>query len=318
VASVVADKYISHMPLERQLREMESLGLKGMRNSTLSRLSALAAASLEPLQEMILYELLKSELALHIDETRWKIQSKHEKDGYMWVISNRGGSYYFFKPTRSAKVVTEKLVGYSGPVVTDGWASYDGHLRRAKIPRAYCWAHARREFTCLEDHDPSVVPILDLMDKLFDLERKAKAFAELKIIRRNESVKVVISLRDLLMAELPKSRSQSKKRKGIIYVLKRWQGFTAFLTDTRIPLSNNEAERTIRHAVVGRKNYYGAGSHSGAETAATIFTIVESCKKNDVDPRSFLQASLQRVAAGEKLETPLAFARRTRSSQSAN
>ncbi len=81
VASVVADKYISHMPLERQTREMESLGLKGIKNSTLSRLCALAASSLEGLAAKILMELVQSDLALHIDETPWKIQNKNEKDG---------------------------------------------------------------------------------------------------------------------------------------------------------------------------------------------------------------------------------------------
>ncbi len=95
VTSVVADKYISHMPLERQTREMESLGLKGIKNSTLSRFCALAAASLEGLQEDILAELRLTDLALHIDETPWKVQNKAEKDGYLWVISNRSGSYYF-------------------------------------------------------------------------------------------------------------------------------------------------------------------------------------------------------------------------------
>jgi hypothetical protein len=56
VAGVVADKYVSHMPLERQTREMESLGLSGIKNSTLSRLCGLAAACLEPLHEKILRE----------------------------------------------------------------------------------------------------------------------------------------------------------------------------------------------------------------------------------------------------------------------
>lgn len=97
--------------------------------------------------------------------------------------------------------------------------------------------------------------------------------------------------------------------------MKRWVGFTRFIRDTRIPLSNNEAERTIRHAVMGRKNYYGSGNHVGAETAATLFTIIESAKKNDVDPRSFLQMSLDRVARGEDLETPLAYASRSRPPQ---
>jgi len=195
VASVVADKYISHMPLERQTREMESLGLKGIRNSTLSRHCALAAASLEKIQEKILSERVQSDLALHLDETPWKIQNKNEKDGYLWVISNRYGSYYFFKPTRSAKVISAKLAGYNGPVVTDGFTSYDSVLIEAKIPQAYCWAHARREFLPLEDHDPTVKPILDEIDSLFKIEREATDFEMLKSARTEKSAAIAATLK---------------------------------------------------------------------------------------------------------------------------
>jgi len=319
VASVVADKYISHVPLERQLREMESLGLRGMRNSTLSKLCALAAASLEPIAEDVLKEdLLPSELALHLDETPWKVQNKHEGDGYMWTISNHRGSYYFFAPTRSAELMSKKLAPFNGPVVTDGFVSYDTHLDTSKNPHAYCWAHARREFLPLESHDPTVKPILDLIDRLFEYERAAKDFEDLGQIRAEKSKSVLEELRLLLYQEHPKSRDESQKRKAIEYCLKRWSGLTLFADDTRIPLSNNEAERTIRHAVMGRKNYYGSGSHTGAQTAATLFTVIESCKKNEVDPRTFILMSLQKVARREPLETPLAFARRTRSSQNAH
>lgn len=312
VAAVVSDKYISHMPLERQTREMESLGLEGMKNSTLSRMCALAAATLESMQEKILREdLLPSDLALHLDETPWKIQNKHEKDGYMWVISNRYGSYYFYKPTRSGEVLREKLAGYSGPALTDGFSGYN-ILSELKIPQAYCWAHARREFLPIENHDPSVKPILDLIDRLFAVEREAKSFANLKLLRHDRSLPIAAELRTLLFEELQRSRSNSQKKKAIEYSLKRWDGLTMFLNDTRLPMSNNEAERTIRHAVMGRKNYYGSGSHSGAATAATLFTIIESAKKNDVDPRTFLLIALDRAARGEELETPLAYARRTR------
>lgn len=316
VASVVSDKYISHMPLERQTREMESLGLGSMKNSTLTRMCALAASSLEPLQEKILKEdLVPSDLALHVDETPWKIQNKSEKDGYMWTISNRYGAYYFYKPSRSAIVAVEKLIGYRGPVLTDGFKSYDGHLLEAGLPHAYCWAHVRREFLPLEDHDPTVKPILDLIDTLFAVEREAKDFTELKKLRELKSGPLLDDLRKLLFEELPRSRASSQKRKAIEYALKRWGGLTLFKTDTRLPLSNNEAERTIRHAVMGRKNYYGSGNHTGAETAATLFTIIESAKKNDIDPRTYLLMVLKQVARGEEPETPLAYARRTRSAQ---
>lgn len=317
VASVIADKYISHMPLERQTREMESLGLVGMKNSTLSRMAALGAAALEPMQEAILrQDLLTSDLGLHLDETPWKIQSKHERDGFMWVISNRYGSYYFFKPTRSGQVLREKLNGYAGPVLTDGFSGYNV-VAELGIKQGYCWAHARREFIPLEGHDPTVKPILDLMDELFAIEREAKTLADVGRLRQTKSKPVIEKLKNLLLEEHPRSRPGSQKRKAIEYATKRWDGLTLFLTETKLPLSNNEAERTIRHAVVGRKNYYGSGNHVGAETAATLFTVIESCKKNDIDPRTFLIMSLQRVACGEPLETPLAYARRTRSGQPA-
>jgi hypothetical protein len=64
--------------------------------------------------------------------------------------------------------------------------------------------------------------------------------------------------------------------------------------------------------VVGRKNFYGAATHSGADTAATLYTIIESCKKNDIDPESFLLSAMKVVAAGNKPLTPLAYARQTR------
>ncbi len=217
-----------------------------------------------------------------------------------------------------SSVVADKFEDYSGPVMTDGYKSYDSVLAELKVPRAYCWSHARREFLPLESHDPTVKPILDLIDKLFEVERRAKSFEELRSLRDQESSRLANELKPLLQAELGNSRLGSQKRKAIEYSLSRWQGLTLFLKDTRVPMSNNEAERTIRHSVVGRKNFYGSGSHSGAATAATLYTIVESCKKNDLDPRTFILMSLQRAAQGAELETPLAFARRTRSSQDAD
>lgn len=124
VASVVSDKYLLHMPLDRQAREMKSLGLSGMQTSTLSRFCALSAASFEEMAERIKNELLEAakHVALHLDETPWKIQNKEQKDGYMWVISSRLGSYYFYEPTRAGQAMKEKIMCYTGAVLTDGYS----------------------------------------------------------------------------------------------------------------------------------------------------------------------------------------------------
>lgn len=312
VASVVADKYISHLPLERQTRQMESLGLRGMRTSTLARQCGVAAAALEPVVSRIKQELFASDVALHLDETPWKIQAKAQNNGYMWTISCRFGSYYFFKPSRAGAEIRAELEGYLGPVVTDGYSGY-GALDEAKIEQGCCWAHARRKFFELESVDASVSPILDMIDELFAVERKAKTLKEVAHVREAESVAIASRLKQKLLDEWPSSRPQSAKRNAIEYLTKRWPQFTLFLRNWRVPLSNNEAERTIRHAVMGRKNYYGAATHTGAETAATLFTIVETCKKNEIDPRGYLLLTLKRLAAGEDVLTPLEYARQLRS-----
>jgi transposase len=313
VASVVSDKYVSHMPLDRQTKEMHSLGLHGIRTSTLSRFCALSAASLEEMCERIKDELLEEakRIALHLDETPWRIQNKDQKDGYMWIISSRLGSYYFYKPTRAGEVIREKLEGYTGRVLTDGFSGYNV-LDEIGIEQGFCWSHGRRGFIPIEKDDPGAKAILDDIDELFRIERKAKSFDELKVLRDIESRKVVERLRTKLIDEYPKSRPKSLKRKAIEYLMKRWVGFTLFLDDIRLPLSNNEAERTIRHAVVGRKSYHGSNNHSGAETAATHFTIIETCKKNEIDPRQFILMTLKRIAAGLPVWTPLEYAKHLR------
>lgn len=315
VASVVSDKYLLHLPLDRQAHEMKSLGLPGMLTSTLSRFCALSAASFEDMAERIKDELLKAaeSVALNLDETPWRIQNKEQKDGYMWVISSRLGSYYFYKPTRAGDVIKEKLEGYNGAVMTDGYSGY-GVLDESGIKQGFCWSHGRRNFLPIEKGDPGVKFILDDIDELFAIEREAKTFDQLKELRNERSRAVIARIHEKLLQEYPKSRPKSLKRKAIEYLMKRWKGFTLFLDDIRLPLSNNEAERTIRHAVVGRKNYHGSNNHTGAETAATHFTIIESCKKNEIDPRQFILLSLKRIAAGKPVMTPLEYAKHLRSS----
>lgn len=313
VASVVSDKFLLHMPLDRQAREMKSLGLSGMQTSTLSRFCALSAASFEDMAERIKVELLEAaqSVALHLDETPWRIQNKEQKDGYMWVISSRLGSYYFYKPTRAGEAIKEKILGYTGSVLTDGYSGY-GILDDIGVKQGFCWSHGRRGFLPIENGDAGVKSILDDIDELFAIEREAKTFDELKILRNDRSRAVIVRIFEKLLQEYPKSRPKSLKRKAIEYLTKRWKGFTLFLDDIRLPLSNNEAERTIRHAVVGRKSYHGSNNHTGAETAATHFTIIESCKKNEVDPRRFILMSLKRIAAGKSVMTPLEYAKHLR------
>ena len=90
------------------------------------------------------------------------------------------------------------------------------------------------------------------------------------------------------------------------------EGLTRFLGDVRIPLTNNDAERAVRQAVMGRKNFYGSRSIDAADFAATIYSVIESRKKVELDPKNFIKMAVLRAIRGQEAITPLDFAKSIR------
>lgn len=311
--SVVRDKYEYHLPLERQTRAMEALRLKGVGTKTLYNLCEAVSVHLEPVVEAIRKDILSSDLCVHMDETPWPIQGKDD-DGYMWILSNQAGSLYRFEPTRSGKIADEMLGDYEGPLLSDAYNGYDRFKKRKGIQLGHCWAHGRRKFFEIREIYPESEEILDFMENLFAIEREAKTYEELEILRREKSKPVVDQIYLWLVERKSRHLPESAFTKGVDYMLKRRREFTAFLLDTRIPLSNNEAERTVRHAVMGRKNFYGSKTINGADTAAILYTVIESCKKVELDPTTFLRQAIVRNNHKQPHVTPLQFARELRKS----
>lgn len=311
--SVVRDKYEYHLPLERQTRQMESAGLK-VGTKTLSNLGSAVAVHMEPVTSLILRGILEADLGVNCDETPWPIVGNHDDDGYMWAASNQAGTYYRFEPTRSGKVIAEILAGYEGPVLADGYGGYNRLKKNKKINLANCWAHARRRFFDLDKNYPEDVGwILDRMRDLFVIEREAKDYDHLGELRHEKSKLLIDEIKTWLMAMKLKHLPESTFIvQAVNYTLNHWDGLTKFLNDVRIPLTNNDAERAMRHAVMGRKNFYGSKTINGADTAATLYTVIESCKKVELDPTTFIRQAIHRNNHGEPLITPLQYARQIR------
>jgi len=75
-----------------------------------------------------------------------------------------------------------------------------------------------------------------------------------------------------------------------------WAGLTVFVDRPTLPMDNNAAERALRGAVVGRKNFYGSGSQWSGELAATMFTLLVTMRRWRINPRTWLTAYLQACA----------------------
>jgi len=177
---------------------------------------------------------------------------------------------------------------------------YEEMRKPAPIIELPCWSHARRKFYELAalKKAPIAIEAVRRIDELFTIEREIKGLpAEARVaVRQERSRPLVAELETWLRAERAKLSSKNPVAKAINYSLKRWTAVTRFLTDGRICLSNNAAERALRGIAVGRHNWTFAGSDRGGQRAAAIYTLIETCKLNAVDPRAWLADVLSRLA----------------------
>jgi hypothetical protein len=63
----------------------------------------------------------------------------------------------------------------------------------------------------------------------------------------------------------------------------------------------------FRSPVVGRKTWYGTHSKLGARTSAILFSIVETCKLNGVNPREYFKQVTDHLLQGNQPYTPNQF-----------
>jgi len=128
------------------------------------------------------------------------------------------------------------------------------------------------------------------IDALFAIEREINGLSadERKAARQNQSVPLLASLEAWMRNERAKLSRHNHVAKAMDYILKRWDAFSRFLEDGRICLSNNAAERAIRGLALGRKSWLFVGSDRGGERAAMMYSLIVTCKLNDVDPQAWL------------------------------
>ena len=135
------------------------------------------------------------------------------------------------------------------------------------------------------------------IDALFEIERdiNGKPPPERRRVRAEHSRPLVAELKLWLRTQRAKLSAHSETAKAIAYSLNRWSGLVRFLDDGRLCMTNNAAERALRCVAVGRHNWTFAGSDEGGRRAAAIYTLVETCKLNGVDPRAWLADVLARL-----------------------
>lgn len=310
--SAVTQKFLNFLPYERQRREMRRSGLN-IPTVTLCRLESGVTAHLESVAEKIREDILSTKhLAVGLDETKWPILLGKDKGiGYFWIICNQAGSYYRFEPTRSGQIAMELLKDFRGSVISDKFGGYLQFIKNENINWGLCLAHARRDFASLQKVDVNAKDcgeVLSIMDKVFAIEHETHSWEELSRLRKEKTKKLMEELK-VKLEELADGFFHSEDMgKAIYYILNSWDQFMTFIKDVKLPVSNNESERALRQVVLGRKNYRGSNSIDAADRAAVMFTIIESCKKAELDPEDYIRYVIEENHHGREALTPLKLA----------
>ena len=207
--------------------------------------------------------------------------------------------FFRYSPDRKGLHPQTHLQSFQGILQADGYAGFH-HLYGEQIREAACWAHVRRKFYDL--HQATKSPIaLEAMQRiaaLYAIEAEIRGQTpEIRQIQRQARAGPLIEdLKQWLDQQLKTLSTKSELALAIRYARSRWPALCRYVDHGIVEIDNNVAERSLRMIALGRKNYLFAGSHSGGERAAAIYSLIGTAKLNGVEPLAYLRHVLTHIA----------------------
>lgn len=291
-AQVMYQKYINAVPLYRQEKDWEQLGIELSRAAMAHWIIRCSEDYLIPVTERLCQLLLQRDI-VHCDETPVQVLKekgkKPQTKSYMWLYrtGNDGREpiiLYDYQPSRNGDHAVTFLKNFKGYVHSDG---YQGYNKLNYITRCGCWARLRRKFVEAipakkAERAPRTTAEIgrDYCNQLFMIEESLEErSAESRYLQRQELEKPVLEAFWCWLEKLQPLRG-SALGKAVTYALNQRPYMENYLLDGRLSISNNAAENAIRPFTVGRKNWLFADTPKGAAALAAVYSLVETAKAN--------------------------------------
>ncbi len=298
LTQLMVDKYVDHLPIYRICERFKRENVNIPYNTMVDWVGQ-AITLITPLYEALKRKVLSSDY-LHADETGIKVLDKDKRgsshQGWFWAYHNSIERIVLFdyQPTRGRAAPYELLKNYKGHLQTDGYNVYNIFKQNNDITVMHCMAHARRMFfeAQLNDVSRSIVA-LDYFQQLYAIERSAReqklSVEQIQQERQRKSAPILHQLNQWMKNNLMEVLPKSPIGKAIAYTLERWKELCIYITDGKLNIDNNPVENSIRPIAIGRKNYLFAGSHDAAARSAMLYSLLGTCKLNDINPITWLK-----------------------------
>ncbi len=300
IAHIAVQKFMMASPLYRQEQEWKQYGIL-LSRQTMANWLIKAKDWLEPLYEKMKQRLLEHEV-LHADETTVQVLKEPGKaaqsKSYIWLYRTSGEAekqivLYDYQPDRKYNRPREFLEGFSGYLHTDGYEAY--HRLPDNIIVVGCLAHLRRKF-CEglkilpkeKQKDSQLLKGVEYCDELFRYEQEFALLTPKERFERRQYLSKPLFDEFYSWMEglcvLPKSMLG----RAIRYAREQKKYIERYLTDGRLEISNNRAERSIKPYVIGRKNWLFCNTPAGARAGAVYYSIIVTAMENGLNPYEYL------------------------------
>lgn len=308
IAYLLVQKYRFHLPLYRQEEAFQQAGCRIPRQ-TLCDWVLKSLFELRPVARAI-ESSIRASRVLQLDDTPVKCQAGKGQgnfQAYLWafVSPTQKAVAFRFTEGRGTKDLAPLLKGVGASILLgDAYAANRSGAREAglKVEHAGCFAHVLRKFRDAEKEAPRFVrKFREDLKAIYGVEIEADE-AELTNeerlkVRRERSRPALVRMLRRTLGWKENFALSGKVGAAIKYLRNGRRSFTTFLRDGGVPIDNNACERSIRPVAVGRRNWLFAGSVGGGEAAATAYTIIETCRLNEIDPREYIEDVLGKLGS---------------------
>jgi transposase len=306
---VLLDKFASYRATTNLIEQLKLYDLAlppGTVTQGLKRLAPL----LDPIYQALLERNGRS-VYRQADETRWPVfvvvEGKKGHRWWLWAFLGEETVVFRIAPSRGHEVPEEHYPeDLRAFLMVDRYSAYKAmaQVKSGVVVLVFCWAHVRRDFIAVGKGWPELVDWalawLQRIREIYRLNRErlrhdpqTSAFEA-----HNTTLREAIdAMEKQATDELADPKLREPCRKALQSLRSHWLGLTLFVDDPKIPMDNNASERTVRGPAMGRKNYYGSGALWSVSLAATMFSILATLKRWNLNPHRWLTWYLESCAA---------------------
>ena len=314
-------KYCDLIPMQRYVSMASRGGFPGLPANSLIDQTHQLAFFLLGVYKMIKDEVQGSWLN-HADETTHRMLEGDERSNwYLWAFTTQTACYFECHNTRSGDVASsffnESQLLF---LMSDVYSGYSKALRESnkirkekglkEITSLFCNAHARRKFVEALKVTKDAKYFIGKYSKVYQLEKKMEEQTKSKQKKTRKRIRNIFKkMKRKADKSLKRISTKSTLGTACKYFIKNFKGLINFTYKVELPIDNNHAERLLRAPVVGRKTWSGTHSKQGAETAAILFTIIQSCHLNKVNPREYFPEVIKSLHETRKGFTPYQYSK---------